>query len=446
MTMSRLRFWLLPILWCLTLLSGKLLPLAILGWTFLFILGFFDFDSLIYSSFFYATFFHPTELFPNSVFTIKHFQISIFLFSIVYASQLLRRKVTLPHLNGVIFLLPPVLLFLISLFSAALTHQLRSSFSYHLNLLVTWFSVLVLGTSIIHRKNLLKTCVLLFVSGMSVQILGCFVNLAFNIQIFTLHIIHNNHIGIQSAFCIFYPLCILALDHENTKAQKVFSYFLLIILFLGMIFACCRNAYIVFCALYVLFLFLLRWTPDPMAKKKSRFFALMLPIGLIPFVLISMLINFDVLARFASIFLEVLNPDSWVYSFSDKANFGFLGLFRLVQFYEILDILKVHPLFGMGMTHRALEFHGLYLTVLAATGISGLLLLAFFCRQLLHASLVALRSLTHLPTFALMLGAYLAVLLWLLCGFLETFLLQFSPWINLLFLATIASSYGKRES
>lgn len=430
------------IIWLFILSAEKFMALSYFGWALLALIGFLNIELILYSAFFFAAFFHPSGVFENSFFTPKHFQI-IGIIGLFHTLRLALKKPTAPNLRSLTSLSPFLLLFLLSLFSSWRTGQFNASLTYHLNLLLTWGCLLLLASAVTERKRKLSSYALFFAGGMAVQILVCFINLVFHTHIFSLHIIHNNHIGIQSAFCVFYPLTFLALGQGKSQFMKGILFLLLGILFLGLVFACCRNAYICFFVVYLIFFTLLKHAPDPHVQKTSRRFALILPLGLIPLVLLSMLVNFDVLARFASLFLEVLNVDSWFYSLSDHENFGFLGLFRLVQFYDLYDILQTHPLLGMGMTHRALEFHGLYLTILASTGLIGFSIFVLFVRHLLHQSLESLRVSPSTEIFSLRLSSYVATLLWLLCGFLETFFLQFSPWINLLLLTIAADFFSK---
>ena len=73
--------------------------------------------------------------------------------------------------------------------------------------------------------------------------------------------------------------------------------------------------------------------------------------------------NLSVFNRFYELGM-LFDPGYWHYTFTDTQNFGFLGIFRLNQLYDLGAILRQSPLIGVGFTRQVVDFHSLYFTFL----------------------------------------------------------------------------------
>lgn len=127
-------------------------------------------------------------------------------------------------------------------------------------------------------------------------------------------------------------------------------------------------------------------------------------------------------------------------------NFGFLGHFRLVQYKELLQILKKHLFFGVGFLHRVVDFHGFYFMVLGATGLLGLLLLLLFNGNLLCRVWGVMQSPRCADFHIIGLSTLCTILAWCIISITETFFLQFAVWINVAVVSVLSYFCSEEES
>ena len=128
---------------------------------------------------------------------------------------------------------------------------------------------------------------------------------------------------------------------------------------------------------------------------------------------------------------RLLIPEYWSYTIHDVKNFGFLGFQRLTQFGELSKILKVHPVWGVGLIHSVTDFHSLFLTILAGTGFVGLFLFLFFLFSWARKLVVPHLHHDKDGLYLYRVGALCACLVWVLYSFMESFVVQFHIWIML---------------
>ncbi len=303
------------------------------------------------------------------------------------------------------------------------------------NLMSIVGSFFYLSSLLKHKERLAERSILFFAAGVCVQVLLVFYNMGTNSNIFGLQFIaHNNHLGILCALTFFYPLAFAA--SETRRQSRIAAWFLVWVLFLGMFFSCSRTAWFSF--LFSSILFGIFFKALPSGKFKSKFARDSLGVGLVLlfaiFVGITKVyrIYYFLYWRFQEI-PRLWNAWFWNYTLHDHQNFGFLGIHRLNQLYQIKAILKYSPIFGVGFVSEVVDFHSLYLTILGASGVLGLGLFIFFCVKMMTRLLWAIRTSVEIPSALMRIGAFCAVTAWLLMGFMEGLVLQYPIWMHALF-------------
>ncbi len=419
-----------------TLLAGQGLWIAAAGWAFLCMFFLIDLRFSFYALFFFAAWFQPAGFFSKSlIFSLKHFQLA-FLLSV--AAHAVNRNPLKLFRQGIPQSKPlyPVLLLLgIGVFNFFRLHAPFQALRITINVFFIMLALFYLMgiknelTGPSANPEILKRSILLFILGVVAQAILAFQNTIVHTDFLDLPLFHNNHLGILCAFTSFYALGLFLA--ENDRKLKWIQGFFLFILLGTMIASCSRTAWFSFLISFAVFLNLgFRYLPAPdrfRIRRRDAFHFILLAIAL----LLILGRSFEMVGKRFEEIPRLFDWKYWQYTLADTQNFGFLGILRLRQMYALKDILRAHPLLGTGFLRSVTDFHGLYFCVLAATGFSGLLLMAKFCRDLLSLMLERLRDPREDSRFFfLRLGSYAAFLTWLFCSFMETYFVQFSAWIT----------------
>lgn len=417
----------------LSLLGGEWLWLARIGWMLLTILFVADLRFAFYALFFYAAWFHPTGFMESLPFTLKHFQLA---FLIALTAQGVAGGFTKSSLlvlqKAKIFYYFFALLAIgmINYFRFDRPEQALRSPGNMLFVIAGLFYLFVLLDKFPGRKEkLIKRGLCFFISGVAIQVLIAFQNTVSGNLYLNMPLIHNNHMGILCAFSAFAGLGVF-LSETNHNEKKLWGVVTLAIM-AAAIASCSRTAWLSFIAGGIVFISIAYRKRHSLhisgLRKRHSFFMLALLSGMIS--LLSFW-NPDISSRVCSL-PQIFDPAYLRYTVNDCQNFGFLGIFRLLQLYSLNQILSAEPLIGVGFTRQIMDFHGFYFALLGATGLTGLLIFAVFVRRVLHDSLKNLTSPGEESLFFLRLGTTCAFIVWLFCSFLETYIVQFSTWIIL---------------
>ncbi len=409
-------------------LNGSLLSMAHLAWLILAIFFALDLSYAVYSVFFFASFFHPSGFLKDLFFSIKHLHIAFFLLAAV---QIFQNRF-LPTWKKAFQSAPYFYLLFaicgIALASGIAHHESWKTFSLTANFAANLLMLTYLFGVLRQNPRLIKTSILFFLIGISIQSSIAFANLLTGKYWWNIVLIHNNHLGVLSAMSLFYGLAYGFT--EKNKARLVLIWTCIAIIFMGLIFSCSRTAWLSFGAGY-LFLMVSQQFYSGKARYKVPWFKF-----LIAGVLIwgafqaSGNLNPAVKERVEQV-VGLKEANAWKYTFFiDHDNFGFLGSFRKDQVKRFLKIMKKHPFFGEGFTHEITDFHSLYLTILAGSGIAGFVIFLFFWFWVFkdfHRALTV-DGQTH---FLFKVSSLAAIITWFLVSGLENRLLQYPVWTDL---------------
>lgn len=411
---------------------SQLLWLSVFSWMGLAWLFFRQLRFGVYAVFFFATFFHPSGFFPNLFFTIKHFHLALCLICLL---ELSRRQFWLTFMAGMkgSRLLVPFFLIIFVGFLGSMTHGAGNDgilmTANLLSLLIG--SVYVIGL-IQHYKIDLKVPIFFFLTGIILQILVNFYNIATHRMIFYLDLFYNNQFGTLVAFGFFYAVYFVIIARRGFFYQTG-MFFVLALTITGVMFSCSRTAWISILLGTVIFfyffyhVFSFRQNRPPVNRRCVAFFLCLLAC----FVFI---LSYHPLIRYrVTDFLEIFDFNYLKYTVEDKQNFGFLGILRLNQIYAVGDILLHSPLWGIGFVGRVTDFHGFYFTLLGGSGLIGFFLFFYFIHNISYQlEIFCRRSVQKDPGDLLKVSILCALVTWVLTSLTQTMFVQFSVWINVI--------------
>ena len=423
----------------LTLLDGEWRWVASLGWIFLAILLTQNDRFVFYALFFFAAWFHPTGYLTNLSFSLKHFQIIFFLDLIVRLVkgdlyhiffQGVQRGKCLAPLLGILFIGGVNFLRFGESWQA-----LRTPANILLSMFILIY-MLGLYESFGRKKSIeIKKAVGFFLAAIVIQVFVALQNTIAGTFIFGTPLIHNNHIGILCACSFFYALG-LFFEEKPGRSKNLYGLVGLII-FITVIASCSRTSWLgLLFSLFCFFCIAYWYRQQSLVRKRH---VIILLVILSALVLIVTLVSVDIRSRACGL-VRLLNWKYWLYTFSDFQNFGFLGIFRLQQTYDLKIILLKQPLLGIGFIKQVVDFHGFYFCLLGATGFVGLFIFAGFVRSVMNRLLVAISNNYHDGLFFLRLASLCAFLTWLLCSFLESYFVQFSAWLTIFMAIALTQS------
>lgn len=419
----------------MTLFDGSWLWVARAGWTLLAILISIHMRFGFYSLFFFAAFFHPTGFIPSLFFTLKHFQIAFLINLTVHAISGGNPLKTLlaGFKRAGNFYFPWLLILALALFNFSRFPASEQAWMTPINLLSIITAMLyLLGRSeqiLLQnpREKTVQTCLSFFTAGVAVQVFIAFQNTVAGTLYFNMPLFHNNHVGILCAFSAFFPIGLFL--SETDPLKRKFWAAATFVLISAVVASCSRTAWFSFLAGFTVFFVLAgKFQPKThfLMKKRHTFSVALFVIA----AAVTLSRGYEIVFyRFIGL-IKLLDWRYWEYTFTDYQNFGFLGIFRLQQIYMIKDILQAQPFLGVGFIKDVMDFHGFYFSLLGGTGAVGFTFFVYFCRKTLHKSLARISNSAKSPeSFFLLLSSFCALITWLICSFLETYVVQFSVWI-----------------
>ncbi len=430
----------------LSLLGGEWLWLARAGWTLLALMFVVDLRYAFYALFFYAAWFHGTGFMLNLPFTLKHLHLAAILaltaqtvsgnFSrdMIPGAQQIRRFSWVLAVLGI---------GLMNFFRFDMPAQaLRSPLNILAVIGILIYLFALLEKFSLKRTEMIQRGLSFFLVGVGLQVLIAFQNTVSGSNYLNMPLIHNNHMGILCAFSSFLGIGVY-LAEKRRERKRLWGIITLIIISAA-IASCSRTAWFSFAGSALIF-FSMSWRQRAQGhcqglKKRHLGLAVLLFSALTAVI---SLINPEVRIRVISL-PQLVDPVYLKYTLKDVQNFGFLGIFRLLQTYTLHDILLSQPFLGVGFTRQIMDFHGFYFCILGATGFIGLFMMAAFIRQTLLDALKSLSTAELQSLFFLRLGAFCAFTTLLFCSFLETYIVQFSSWITLWALLALTPSVNPR--
>jgi len=435
--------FLLALSLCLTLLTGKYLGYSLIGWALLACLYGRDVKYAVYSIFFFSAFFHPSGFLPDFFFSIKHFHIA---FALMFAVHLSQGKIIPAFQQGLrrSTSLYPILAMLAIAGLAGLHDE--KALRVVANFSFTFLAFIYLSGLLSKDRHLLRGGLFLFLVGIALQITAGIYGLLSQSPVLGISLLHHNHLAIFAAFSTLYGLAFVL----SSKGMLVrwLSLGLTGMLGVGIVLTCSRTAIASSFLVGLLFLSLLYTIPPRDSVKKIYFRRL----GIAAAVLISLAFFSMIQLEIAPYFYDrlksipaLLHGYYWHYALQDHQNFGFFGKFRMTQFLQIGEILKNHFVFGVGFTNPVVGFHCLYLTILGGTGVVGLFLFVYFCRNVFQALSRAMGQCQNPRDLIFLISAFCAFVTFLFCSFMETLFLQFSIWLNV-FACLFFASRSKTDS
>lgn len=410
------------------LLSGPWLGWSGLSWLALWFLSFLKFDFALFTVFFYASFFHKIGVFPDLFFSIKHFHVAwgILVLAEVWRKQcwssirlgLLESKPLIP-IAGVLFM-------------AVLGGVLNGANLKVFAMTANFMSVLIMMVYLAGLSwtwPLLFRCLFYFAFGVFVQNLANFYNLAQGTFIFELDLMYNNQFAVLNAIAFFYAfaLCLAG----PTAAIRRLSFLFSLLIFMALLLSCSRSAWFAWLFSIVLWAVVSLQKSDPASRQ-------LYVRRLIPFAGIVIVISLAAASLVSDIperielTPKLFNWNYWKYTFEDKQNFGFLGIMRLEQLETLTELLKKHPLTGIGFAGICTDFHGLYFILLGASGIPGLVFFLYFGAALSLRLAKALKNISNSDLALIVTANLSALLVWLSSSLLQSMLIHFSVWIVVL--------------
>ncbi len=405
-------------------------------------------DFAVYAIYFFAAFFNGVGYFPKLFFTLKHLHIALILLIGIHLLKGNLWSKTFRNAKKSFSLTLWIAILVISTLSALMgiggKGQVLRVLMTNANILSLVFAAFVL-VCLIERKELILNSLLFFVFGVSLRvILGAAANHHLPYLPTEEPLLFNNHIGFLSCFSLFILLPFLIT--KQGIARRIICWFLLILIFSGLLLSYSRTGWFSFLILYpIFFLWLRKIKINPANPRSGQQYIGYLAVTFLTFLVIliaGILLDQEILPRLY-IFKKLLDPQYLYYTLHDKQNFGSLGIHRLAQFSVLGHIFARHWLVGTGFTHEVFDFHSLYLTVLGGTGLVGLSLFFIFCILWFQKLMVAsFRTIDNLNVFRI--GILFATLVWLFYSFFETFLVQFNMWIIIATGMLMSESLEKR--
>ena len=434
----------------LFLLASTILPPAYLwvariSWILLAVYFAKNIDYGLCALFFYAAFFSSSGFAKGLFFTLKHFHIAFF---ITLTTHLIIHPDFRSCLKGGAkkqwgVLKPFLLMLLVSILPIGKSFPSNSTWLLLSNLLLTMFCFFYLQSLLFVSPTPLAKLLTYFLIGTSLSVLYGMCYDYFVHDPLNYHVLHNKHLAVEVASCLFFALSLFFLTQN--KLSKTFYFFILIILFSALILTCGRTAWISTILSTILFFnFTYKHSQKRSLCIHQKYFLVLL------FSTLAILVFFGfhselIASRYKEIPL-LWSLDYWHHTLSDQQNFGFFGIFRLRQVYELWSILKTNPLLGRGFSRDIMGFHGLYFSILGGGGIVGFSFLVQFIRNLLHKTIQAVNQASDLNHFYLSLATLCSLSSWLLCSFMQTLILQFSVWIPIICAIHLSSTTSSEIS
>lgn len=409
-------------------LNGSWLSMAHLAWLVLAILFALDIRYAFYSIFFFASFFHPSGFLKDLPFSLKHLHIAFFLLIVI---QMLEKKFTTALKTGFkenVYFYPLWAIAGIALMAALIRHGEAKTLFLTANFISILFMFNYLYGAMKEFPGLVKSALLFFLFGAALQCLIAFANFLTGRYWWNIVLIHNNHLGVLSAVSLFYGMAYAF--SEKSKVRVAAASACSAIIFLSLIFSCSRTAWLSFAGGYLFLVVTQKFYSRRAARSTAWLKFLAAAVVLWGGFLMAGHANQAVKERVDQV-VGLKEMNAWKYSLIiDRQNSGFLGNLRRNQVRQFKKIMKDHFAIGLGFTHQITDFHSLYLTILAATGIMGFALFVFFWFQIFRDLHFSLRSASP-ADFLYKTGSFAAMVTWLLVSGLENRLLQYPVWTNL---------------
>lgn len=426
----------------LTLLEGEWQWGARIGWMLLAILFTMNRLCIYCALFFFAPWFHSTGFMTNLFFSLKHFHVAFFLALIVQAIDGSLLKALPGGFRSGRGLYSIILILAIGVINfLRFSHpiqSLRTPANILLTLAILIYLFGLLDSFGTEKSKTVRYGVMFFFSAVVVQVFIALQNTLAGTLYLGTPLVHNNHIGILCAFSSFYGLG-LFLTEKNGFPKNLFACAALITIS-ATIASCSRTSWLSFLFCLCCFLILIyRYQCVKSAAVIRKRHALVAFLILTILVFSISMINPIVCERVKNL-PQLLDGAYWRYTLNDFQNFGFLGIFRLQQIYDLKSLLYTQPILGVGFIKNLVDFHGLYFCLLGASGMIGLLLFSDFVRRVLNQLFEQIKIRKNDDLFFLRLASFCALLTWLLCSFLESYFVQFSPWIAIFLAMTFGAS------
>lgn len=402
------------------------------GWLFLTVLCGMNLNYAVYAAFFFGAFFITSGFFPDLFFTIKHFHIAVWLLALIHFLKGNLYFLSKGNVSASLIFAPWLAILAISSFAAFHSNETLHALKTNGNILLTMLSVLILLWSVESRTNFLNG-LLFFISGTCLRVTLSFASQLTIPKFFSSEsILYNNHIGFLAGSVIFLLLPFLFMELSRLKRWVCWG--MLAILYSGLLLSCSRTGWFGFVFVFLCFISALFWTrrssrSTTQSAGDGRCIARVLMVFMV-ITISTIYFCQPVHARILD-FNRLMDPHYWQFTFQDEQNFGFLGIYRLEQFFELRHLLATHWITGSGFNRQVTDFHSLYLAILGGTGAVGLLIFLYFVSRWIRDLMRSFGSLAEdLKPFSV--GVFCAFLVWLFYSFLETFLIQFNVWIVIL--------------
>ncbi|OGW79507.1 MAG: hypothetical protein A3G33_06840 [Omnitrophica bacterium RIFCSPLOWO2_12_FULL_44_17] len=415
----------------LTILCFEIPIARKLGWLlFSLIVGINPYYAL-YAAFFYAAFFFPSEFFPGLFFTIKHFHIAIIFCLVLFAvNRDIVGMVKANYKKGTILYLLITML-LISGFAGLAGPEPMRVLKTNANILSVLCACLFL-IMVINSRKVVQNAILFLSFGTAIRILhGAIFSFTHAVVFYPKeNLLHNNHIGFLAVSNFFLLLPTLSFS-KNTNRQ-IAGWACLCVIFCGIILSCSRTGWVSFVIIsglyaFLYYRFIFQWFE---ANEKTSVIKKLSAIAIFCLLTCFILVETtqEVRSRFFGLIRIVCDPSYWAFTLNDQQNFGFLGHYRLNQFYVLAKVMPSHWLIGNGFIKNITDIHSLYLSILGASGIIGALLFLSFSILWLKC---LYRSIGKFGDAAdsFRIGTLCAFCVWLIYSVMETFVVQFNLWV-----------------
>jgi len=272
-------------------------------------------------------------------------------------------------------------------------------------------------------RGLLLNGIVFYLWGVAFLVLAGVFNKFYYLNIFETSVIHNNHTGILCAISIFHTFS-RALENKPL-IRRLLDLLLTAILTAGLIASCSRTSWFSFIFAFIIYACLIKYYVKNMPIRSFRIVVILLVI--ISAALIFTLPN--VWLRLSNI-NQLIDPEYWKYTINDHQNFGFLGIFRLRDFQLIANIFSLSPIVGIGFQKEVVDAHGLYCIILGSTGLSGLLLFAYFSGQLIYSLWKTINTSGDGKLVLFSISTLCSITAWTVCSLMESYYVHFSIWLQ----------------
>ena len=429
-----------------TLCTGPLGWLAHVAWLVVAIYCALDIRYMVGAIFFYSTFFIPIGFAQNFIFSVKHFHLIMVITTVIQLVRGTFWETLQSGLKGASRFAAVILIVAIALMSNLMHVRSMSAVRIGANLMLTFCSVVFLFGLIDGYLYRLKIGILSYIYGFSVQSVIGYLNDFAGTTFLKIQLIHNDHLGVFFAMTFF--LCIPFAMTEKSRIKRWCYIFLASVIFAGLAYTCTRTAWVsvvvITAAMYVAVQCL---------ASKSRYLKIFnVRFWLLGCLIVALLGHLLIATNFLDYAIErwkgilaPLHAYYWQYAMSDN-NFGFFGIFRLQQFYSLKAILKSHLFFGVGFTNEVIGYHSLYFTILGASGITGMAVFVSFVYKIFRQYSRSIAETRSFKTLIVKVSVLASFAVWLLCSFMQTLLLQYAVWTNVLMVIYFAVHTNKKIS